>query len=343
MSEHNYSNSSNGSLNDSHHQSEIDLSVIFVETEISETMPKLNVDFALRLIPDFNGDRKDFHKFVSCCDVANSDLSQAADSQLLVNIIKSKLSGSAYNVVKHKTFTTWDELKAALQEQFLETRSIAQLQSELIKTKQNQGESVRSFANRVEQLLNDLNDACIATEGREAATTINNLNSKTAFKTFVEGLNYSLKLIIKASRFTKLSDAIEAAVEEERNLFENSYQNKTFNKNKNKTFKKCNFCKRNGHLENECFIKNRPCSSQRLPTFPKRELKSEVHVTNIVCAYCKKQGHHIKDCFKKKRADEFKNNLNQNARNPVNFNSQNQGNSQAPVASSGSAIPVNQL
>lgn len=339
MSEKRNNENLSDDLSDPDYQSENDLSVFIVEPRIVETMPKLNVDFALKLIPDFNGDRKDFHKFASCCDIVNTDLSQAADKQLLVSIIKSKLSGPAYNVVKHKTLADWDELKVSLQEQFLETRSIAQLQSELIRAKQQTGELVRSFANKIEQLLNDLNDACITSEGAAASATINNLNSKTAFKSFVEGLNPPLKLIIKASRFAKLSDAIEAAVEEERNLNENFNQHK----NKNKPFKRCNFCKRNGHVENECFIKNRPSSSQQLPTFPKREIKTEVHVTNITCAYCKKQGHHIKDCFKKKRADEFKNNPNRNARNPTNPSNYNQGNFQAPVASSGGATPVTQL
>ncbi|KAG5871457.1 hypothetical protein JTB14_026909 [Gonioctena quinquepunctata] len=140
-------------------------------------MPKLNTDFAMNIIPEFNGDRSMLHKFLTCCDIVYSDLGQAdsaRDEPTLINIVKSKLSGTAYNIVKYKDFEHWADLRQQLQAEFLEQRTIGQLQSELLNIRQNFTEDVRSYSNRVLRLLSDLNDACIASKGDAAREIIEN-------------------------------------------------------------------------------------------------------------------------------------------------------------------------
>lgn len=276
-----------------------------IETLIMPNENKLNINIALKIIPEFCGDRKTFHKFVSCCDIMNTELTSPADQMQLVHVITSKLSGTAYDITKHTQFLNWPELRTHLQSHYLETRSVAQLQSELINSRQKSNECVRDFANNIEQILNDLNDACIASEGIASAAIIKNLNTKSAFQAFVEGLSHPYKLIIKASRFDNLKDAISAACEEER-VHKTRLSNtpKTNLDKFGKSTLKCNFCKKMGHSEEKCYSKRN--NQSPLPSFPKREIKTEVNMTRNSCAYCKKDGHHIRDCFKKKRADEIK-------------------------------------
>ncbi|KAJ8914119.1 hypothetical protein NQ315_016194, partial [Exocentrus adspersus] len=175
-------------------------------------------EFAFKIIPHFDGDRQNLHKYISCCQVVWDSATTRANQQMFLNIAKARLSGPAYNLIKYKNINDWDSLKTVLQEQYLERRTIAQIQRELLSTRQNFNEDVSSFANRIEMLTLDLDDACIASEGQASKTVIQNLNAKSALKAFVEGLQPNLKFIIKASRYTEIHEAVEAACEEERNI-----------------------------------------------------------------------------------------------------------------------------
>ncbi|KAG5861093.1 hypothetical protein JTB14_025765 [Gonioctena quinquepunctata] len=118
------------------------------------------------MIPDFDGNRENIHKFLTCCDVVWEIATTRAQQVTFMHIAKSKLSGSAYNVIKYKVMNDWPEFKLVLQNQYLERRTIAQIQTELLNSRQYPNEDVRTFANRIEKLTIDLNDACIASEGQ---------------------------------------------------------------------------------------------------------------------------------------------------------------------------------
>lgn len=62
--------------------------------------------------------------------------------------------------------------------------------------------------------------------------------------------------------------------------------NENKNNNKQKNAKSCSHCKKNGHLEKDCWKKNQGY---------------EKHPPNILitCIYCKKPGHQVKRCWKK--------------------------------------------
>lgn len=178
----------------------------------------------------------------------------------------------------------------------------------------------------IEKITIDLNDACIASEGQEARNIVQNLNQKSALKAFVEGLQNPIKLIIKASRFNNLIDAVEAACEEERN-------NKTYkghsqqSNSKNNHFKKnikCFKCGKPNHTADQCFT-----NSRRFPVYPNhsdssRYVKTEANINTIqiICRYCKKNGHTIEECRKRK----FNNSRQNNNYDSSNFNNSRQNN-----------------
>lgn len=296
---------------------------------------KLNIDVAIKMIPEFDGNRVNLHRFITCCDIVDEELCPETDEGLLLNIIKTKLTGSAYNNTKHKTFANWLELKNILAENFSDKRTIPQVQSELLNVRQLPNEDVRAYANRVEKLLFELNDVCIESEGEVAKASIENLNSKSALRGFVEGLNSSIRLIVKASRFKTLTEAIDGAVDEERNV--NAQKSKFNSKSYSKPFLKCSFCHKSGHKYENCFSRNN--NLQVLPKFSKHEIKSESKIfkINITCSYCKKEGHHIRDCYKRKYNENKKFNdtsHNANTTNPTPSTSQqtydNSGNARGP-------------
>jgi hypothetical protein len=178
----------------------------------------LDKSFAFKAIPEFSGKSEELYRFTNICDSINKKLIEEEDKEDLVAIIKCKLVGPAYDVVKYDndSMKEWADLKKTLQENFMELISSEQLQAELLQAQQRHSESVREFGTRIEHTLANLNDACIHQEGIEFAQTIKNINEKQALRAFVEGLKSPIKLVIKASRFKKLKEAIANAVEEEK-------------------------------------------------------------------------------------------------------------------------------
>ncbi|KAG5883110.1 hypothetical protein JTB14_004644 [Gonioctena quinquepunctata] len=105
----------------------------------------------------------------------------------------------------------WPAFKLILQNQYVERRTIAQIQTELLSARQYPNEDVQAFANRIEKLTIDLNDAYVASEGQNARVIIENFNNKSSLKAFVEGLRSPFQFVIKASRFDDFTNAVEAA------------------------------------------------------------------------------------------------------------------------------------
>lgn len=229
---------------------------------------KLNIDVAIKMIPEFDGDRSSLSRFIMCYDIVDEELYPETDDELILNVIKTKLSGSAYNAIKHKYFADWKALKKILKDQFSEKRTIAQIQSALLNVRQYSNEDIRSYANRVERLLSELNDVCIEKEGEDdkAKQVMENLNSRSALRGFAEGLNSNVKLVIKVSRFTTLSSAIDTAVEKE---LINASSKPKFYRLQNKTVPKYTYCGKVGHKYENCFGR----SEKNLPKFPQKEQK----------------------------------------------------------------------
>lgn len=294
------------------------------------TMSVLNLDVALKIIPDFDGSTDRLHKFLLCCDMVYNGLLHTEYEKFL-NLIKTKLSYKAYDIVKYTDYGTWKELKDELKNKFQCSKSIEQLQIELINIRQQRTENVTAYASRVEKLLSELNEVCIASEGTTASKTIVNLNSKTALKAFQEGLLDPIKLIIKACRFTTLQDSINKACEEELIL---STRN-TFHSYDQTNKVKCQICKRVGHSAEKCYNRypeqKTQVTSGIIPnhTSFKRYNETGRHKPEIgivqktlICAYCKAPGHHISICRKR----QF-----------VNTNKQNEISNQNIQSSSGNA------
>ncbi|KAG5867855.1 hypothetical protein JTB14_013908 [Gonioctena quinquepunctata] len=172
-------------------------------------------DFAFKIIPEFDGNRENLHAFLSCCDVVWEVATTRAQQVMFMHIAKSILSGSTYKVIRYGEMDDWPVFKSILQNQNLERRIIAQIQTELLSARRYHNEDVRAFANRIEILTIDLNDACVANEGQNARVVIENSNNKSSSKASFEG---PFQLVEKASSFDDFANAVEAAFEKGRNF-----------------------------------------------------------------------------------------------------------------------------
>lgn len=269
-------------------------------SEINQTVEKITMAFsqAMGIVPNYSGSPQDLSKFLRCCKIAQ-DLFKATDKPTFMELMEIKLQDKAYEVIKYKDFTDFEELKLELVKQFREKRTYEQIHTELVNIKQGQQENCLDYGNRVERLLADLNEASMARLGSTAETTtkleIKKMNSGIALEAFTLNLRHPYRTIIRASRFSELSEAIKSAINEERYAAPNpSYPSKTqyqaprpirsFN-GPMQISPRCHKCNKIGHYATQCKTN---IESQ----IPKTEIKTE----RLFCVYCKKNNHTIQKC-----------------------------------------------
>ena len=136
------------------------------EIELNPTikMADLNVSLALKIIPEFDGSSANLHRFLSCCDIVHDSLKNTEIKSFL-QILRVKLIGKAYEVVKFEEFQDWKSLKDTLKSQFTSKRSLESIQLELNSIKQKISVDVKTFANKIEKLHYQLNEACLSESG----------------------------------------------------------------------------------------------------------------------------------------------------------------------------------
>lgn len=230
--------------------------------------------------------------------------------------MKKILIDKAYDeTVKHNTYLTWNSLKLDLKNRFAEVRSKLQVSQELNTISQGQNEDVRSFGSRVQTLLSQLNDICIVEAVRGSEVFVDKINSQTALIAFQEGLNPSIRLIVKAANCNSLRDSITRAAEEE--ILMKRHVPCDFSNKSNLI--KCQFCKKSGHTADKCFRiqSNKKLTNNNNSQSFENSTQSDSYnksnkTNNINCAYCKKFGHHINNCYSRKSAEEKKNQNNSN-------------------------------
>lgn len=103
---------------------------------------------ALRVVPEYDGERLSLTDFFAGLDEAKVMIGEANQANL-VRIVRSRLIGEARRSIRKKEFLTIEELKTHLKNYFFSTKTVFQLQGELGSLYQKENESVSKFANRV--------------------------------------------------------------------------------------------------------------------------------------------------------------------------------------------------
>lgn len=300
-------------------------------------MGDLNVDHFLKIVSSYDGTPSELHKFFSQCSAIYDVLTEQDDKDLFFKLVKTKLVKRAYDVVKYNDFKNWPALQEELKKQFEIKQSVEHLQIELVNARQNHNENVQAFAFRIEQILSNLNDACIAREGNASAVYVRNLNSSTALRSFENGLRISqIQLVIKASRFTTLKEAIDKAIEEETN-----FDSRQATSNNSQNVLKCQLCNKRGHSANKCFSLTKYKNNSQKPAQnisnnniqPNLNTSSNSHNNNnnngnknrskLFCNFCRNQGHIYDNCFKRLKKNNSNSRVFENSNLNVNGNSQN--------------------
>lgn len=257
---------------------------------VKTAMEKFNM--AMSMIPTFSGKSGDLHKFITCCKIAYTDFKTVPEKTTFMNIMKLKLQGAAYEIVKYRDFDDFETLEIELNKQFLEKRSFEQIQNELFSTKQRHRESCLEYSNRIERLYFDLNTASMQKISPNASADtkreITSLNASIALQTFQNNLREPIRTIIKASRYTSLGDAAKAAINEEiYSVAISSNTPKVENHNRHTT---CSNCGKPGHSISQCYaIRNRMVEKPTIKV-------EQPNYKKIFCVYCKRKNHTVNNC-----------------------------------------------
>lgn len=185
-------------------------------TEVSiveQNMAKFDLKIALSLLPVLNDDGTNTKQLIDGIEYYQTELDSEGQIKLINFVIKSRLSQSA----KLKLNTKYDsvnELVKAMKTCLLPKKSATALQHKLYNLKQNDL-TIDDYGKKITDLFVDLTIS--QSEGNESNFGIlKPINEKLAIKSFADGLrNRRLSTIIAARQFTSLSDAIQAAIDEE--------------------------------------------------------------------------------------------------------------------------------
>lgn len=266
------------------------LDKIAQEEKVTVTkMSGITLELAEKMLVKFDGNKLKLNEFIDNCDKAYTLVNDNL-KEILFAIIETKITDKARALIRNKEFNSWKELKEHLIDIYSDKRTMGQWQLELNSLKQGIGEPVLSFANKVENCYIKLINSLDSKLDKEAKKACVNLRKGQALSVFVSGLNKDIAIIVKAQKPENLETAIALAISEEQetkakteiqkhqNLYNSqkfcavckktiSNHNPNFNNsnvnssntnfhskdrqnfNNNKT---CNYCKRTGHVIQEC-------------------------------------------------------------------------------------------
>lgn len=275
----------------------------------------VEINTLFKFIKPFDGDREKLVPFLNNCDSA-FNLANEDQGTILLAYTKAQLTGKAEAACANHVFRTWDALKEYLKSMYSDKKHHGHLLMELLSCKQIANETVSQYMYRIETCLKRVLTSI--QQGRhpqeELPGRIASMND-LALHTFILNAKPEISQMLRAREITKLNEAFNIAIEEEKValLLNQQKPEKKF----------CNNCKRSGHTAQNCFRKSGSNATQN-----KNSSKLILNSTGVkTCKYCKAKGHNIFECEKRKRANQ----RNQTQRdhsenNKVNKEDNKQGN-----------------
>lgn len=190
----------------------------------------LNFGDALKLISSFSGGNEGLlTTFENKCEFFMKHIDDSIKPMILTAILM-QLTDKSNEDVRYREITTWEELKNHLRSIFGKTHLIQFLQKQLSQLKQFEKESVQDYANRVEKTYHELTYAL--TSGKppiETKIIVLTIQSQ-ALSIFISGIQYNIRLILKANKIQTFEEAVFITLEEEKSNEKPNYKGEQRNK-----------------------------------------------------------------------------------------------------------------
>ena len=236
------------------------------------------------LIPEFDGDQIFLNTFLNACNHAYRMCIE--DQRLLLTLhIKNKLRGRAAQLINSRDTQTWQDIRQLLTVHFGDSRDLTSLIQDLQRIHQLQNESPLTFVSRL-QTHNAKMHACIQQqnlnpEQKEAQVQ---LIENMTLNTLLTGLEPKLGQIVRAGN---PPDILTASMRIRRELQLSYFERQKFQKTNvvsqdkkpNNSFQKiCSYCKKKGHIINECrqkqYFSNQNFQNQPMRNFNPQQTRN---------------------------------------------------------------------
>ena len=198
-------------------------------------------------IPRFDGNPRQINRFITACTNFITAHQNNTDANAPINIalfdtILGKLEGRAAEIIASRIeLNNWDLVKNAIITTFADQRSIDCVVQDIITMKPEKNESSLQFGVRIQDARSLLFSKINATnEARDTKLLKINEYGNLAMKTYINGLNYHMQLVVRLKNPQSLEQAISHAQEEENFLYyknRNNFMNRmplNSNQNNNK-------------------------------------------------------------------------------------------------------------
>ncbi|KAK9730845.1 Integrase zinc binding domain [Popillia japonica] len=183
--------------------------------ESNVNMESFSLKTAGSLLPCMDGDENTTKKLIDSITLY-ADLLKADDKKHLINfVLKTRISENA-KIRLNKSYDSVDELIKDIRTNFVARKSATTISTQLHQIKQ-QNKTLSEFGQEIEQLLSDLTLA--QADGNENLLNyLRPVNEKIAINSFSNGVrSQELRTILKSRNCESLKEAINTAIDEERN------------------------------------------------------------------------------------------------------------------------------
>jgi len=181
----------------------------------TEVKPEVSIklDEAIKLIPECTGEN-DICQFINACDLAIKTVEKDS-AHILITYITTKLKGEAYEAIKYKDKSKWSLIKKYLEDAFGSQYSASSLQLQINSIKQNQGETVKSYTNRLQQLYYKLISIYTFNKPKVECEIIEKQLKEQTLVLYIKGFIKPIKAMLKARNPKTLEEAKNIAMGEE--------------------------------------------------------------------------------------------------------------------------------
>lgn len=264
---------------------------------IMATLDMNELSTIIKLIPIFTGKRDELQNFITNLEIVSGTVVTEKQVAFFNFIFKSRLDLKVQNRIKQGSIpTSVSELIDTLKLAYKSVKSSNAILNEITRIVQK-GDNVMGFANKIENLITELNEIQISEEGESKRPYIISTNRRIAFNAFVNGLtDPQIVSTIDASQVTTFTEAVVIAekastrVVQKKIFYQSTHSNNNNNNNNNSRRQQGSECNKCGGVHgNKC------------PAY------------GTECFKCRKFNHFKKMCFS-------------NAPNNRNYNNNNNGN-----------------
>lgn len=255
---------------------------------------------ARSLIPTFNGNPRELHKFISSCDDIYATAISENEKQSLLTLIRSKLTSEAYDIFRYNEISDWIKLRTLLKQSFEIKLPRTVLQTQLNNCRQKIGESAKDFLQRLHVILSKLNEATYAyTDDKCLIKSLLNDNEKQASQAIEDGLaNTQLQTLAKV-HVDKTFSSLKNHILDHASRIETNHFDPNRSKIKQHLNLRCYNCNKLGHSSLRCSQNNKFNQEKHSNALQKSNIPPDIPnpTTSLQwCRYCRKSGHSIAEC-----------------------------------------------